>query len=45
MRKILPSSLEGLITRDHCRPMKTLVQENNISITNAGRKIVSEDLR
>jgi hypothetical protein len=45
MRKILPSSLEELITRDHCRPMKTLVQEINISITNAVRKIVLEDLR
>ncbi len=41
----LPSSLEELITRDHCRPMRTLVQEMNISITNTVSIMVSEDLR
>ena len=41
----LPSSLEELIIRDHNRPMRTLVQEMNISITNTVRIIVSEDLR
>jgi hypothetical protein len=41
----VPFSLEELITRDHCRPIRTLVQEMSISITNAIRNIVSEDLR
>jgi hypothetical protein len=31
----LLSSLEELITKDHRRPTRTLVQEMNISITNA----------
>jgi hypothetical protein len=37
--------LEELLTRDHCRHMRTLVQEINISITNEVRNMVSEDLR
>jgi hypothetical protein len=41
----LPSSPEELITRDHGRPMRTLVQEMNIAITNTVRIMVSEDLR
>jgi hypothetical protein len=41
----LLSSLEELITKDHGRPMRTLVQEINISITNAVRFMVLEDLR
>jgi hypothetical protein len=45
MRKILPSSPAVLITRDHCRPMKTLVQEMYISLTNELRIMESEDLR
>jgi len=45
MRKILPSSPAELITRDHCRPMRTLVQEMYISLTNALRIMESEDLR
>jgi hypothetical protein len=45
MRKILPSSPAELITRDHCRPMRTLVQEMYISLTNALRITESEDLR
>jgi hypothetical protein len=45
MRNILPSSPEELITRDHDSPMRTLVQEMNISLTNAVRIMVSEDLR
>ena len=40
----LPSSPEELITRDHGRPMWTLVQEKTISITNTVRIMVSEDL-
>ena len=35
----------GAHYRDHSRPMKTLVQEMNISITNKVRNMVSEDLR
>jgi hypothetical protein len=45
MRKILPSSPAELITRDHCRPMRTLVQEMYISLTNALRIMESEDLK
>ncbi len=45
MRKILPSSPAELITRDHCRPIRTLVQELYISLTNALRIMKSEDLR
>ncbi len=45
MRKILPSSPAELITRDHCRPMRILVQEMYISLTNALRIMESEDLR
>jgi hypothetical protein len=41
----LPSSPKELITRDHGRPMLTLVQEMNISILNTVRITVSEDLR
>ncbi len=44
MRKILPSSPAELITRDHCRPMRTL-EELYISLTNALRIMKSEDLR
>ncbi len=40
-----PSSPEEHITRDHVRPMWTLVQEMNISITNTVRIMLSEDLR
>ncbi len=36
---------EGLITTDHDRPMKTLVQEMNLSITNTVKIMVSEDFR
>jgi hypothetical protein len=35
----------GAHYRDHSRPMKTLVQEMNISITNTVRIIVLENLR
>ncbi len=42
---LLSSSPEELITRDHVRPMRTLVQGMKISITNAVRIMVSEDLR
>jgi hypothetical protein len=42
---LLSSSPEELITRDHGRPMRTLVQEMNISITNTVGIMVSEDLR
>jgi hypothetical protein len=41
----LPSSPEELITRDHCRPMRTLVQEMNISIKNKVRNTVSFVIR
>jgi hypothetical protein len=41
----LPSSQEGLITRDHDRPMKTLVQKMNLSISNTVKIMVSEDFR
>ena len=39
------SSLEELITKDHSRPIRTLEQEMYISITNAVRFMVLEDLR
>jgi hypothetical protein len=42
---LVPSSPEELIIRDHSRPMRTLVQEMNISTTNTVRIMVSEDLR
>jgi hypothetical protein len=45
MRKFLLSSPAELITRDHCRPMRTLVQKMYISLTNALRIMESEDLR
>ncbi len=41
----LLSSLEELITKDQGKPMRTLVQEMYISITNAARFMVLEDLR
>jgi hypothetical protein len=34
-----------IVSRDHDRPMRTLMQEMNISVTNAVRVMVSEDLR
>ncbi len=42
---LAPYSPEELIIRNHSRPMRTLVQEMNISITNTVRIMVSEDLR
>jgi hypothetical protein len=41
----LPSSPEELIIRDHHKPMRTLVQEMNISIANPVIIMVSEDMR